>query len=122
MIYALEKGAKEKTILEQALVQRIPIPERIQNAPDLELGLELYYQAFQKLSTTRPLTMGGEGPIPWDKIALYCEKRDIAGEQAEDFEFVIEQVDDAYLKWRADQAKKNKPKEPAKTKMSGRKR
>ncbi len=85
--------------------RRLPLPDRIQNAPELELGLELYYGAFWDLDSCRPLGMG-EGPIPWIAIEQYAQLNDIVGDQREMLHFHIRQLDNAYLQHRASKMNK----------------
>ena len=77
----------------------LPLPNRMQNAPELTLGLGIYYNAFTNLSTSRPLGMA-EGPIPWHIIEQYCEKLQLSPEQNDDMHFLIREMDGAYLGYR----------------------
>jgi hypothetical protein len=98
LLYTLEQGPIEKGIIKTALQQGRGIPERIQNAPDCPLGLQLFYLSWEELSTTRALAFG-LGPIPWDAIDYYCRTYDIKGEQREDMFVHVRALDNAYLKW-----------------------
>lgn len=92
--------------------RRLPLPDRIQNAPDLELGLELYLGAFYDLDSCR--TIGwGEGPIPWTAVEQYAQLNEIEGEQRADLHYHVRQLDTAYLQFRASKAGKNAPPPPA---------
>lgn len=79
--------------------RKLPLPDKMQNAPELELGLELYLGAFWDLDSCRPLGMG-EGPIPWIAIEQYSQLNGIEGEQREMLHHHIRQLDNAYLKFR----------------------
>lgn len=82
-----------------------PLPKKIRNAPELILGLEFYYNAFEDLSSCRELGFG-VGPIPWTAMKDYCHEYDITGDDdLEDFFYFIRQMDNAYL---AHMAKSNK--------------
>lgn len=83
----------------------MPLPDAIANAPELWLGLDLFFIAFQDLSTCRSQGYG-EGPIGWVSIAEYCAVHEIEGEQFEDMLFHIQHMDAAYLKYRASKIKK----------------
>ena len=48
-----------------------PIPDRIANAPELRIGLEVYMVAFFDLDSERNHSMTPTA-IPWTKIAEYC--------------------------------------------------
>ena len=83
----------------------LPLPERIKNAPTLEIGLELFYTAFFELGTCRQLGMA-EGPIPWTAIDIYCNSYTIVSEQREDMHMFIRSMDNAYLKYQESKRKK----------------
>ncbi len=53
--------------MEACAKRGVPLPEAIQNAPELLSGLELYYDAFHDLLTCR----GMGGPIPWTAMREY---------------------------------------------------
>lgn len=75
-----------------------PIPDRIQNAPDLWLGLGLYYRGFLDLTSDRQIGMA-VGPIPMSVILEYCARYGIEGEQQEDFIWLVARLDQKYLAW-----------------------
>lgn len=79
---------------------RLPLPARIQNAPELQLGLELYFLAFFELSSCRPIGMD-EGPIPWIAIWDYCERLGIEGDQRDDMFYHIRSMDNAYFQYKS---------------------
>lgn len=83
----------------------MPLPPKIQNAPELQVGLEFYYAAFLELTSCRFLGFG-EGPISYLSIQNYCEIHEVEGEQRDDLVYHIQQMDAAYLKWRASQLEK----------------
>lgn len=76
----------------------MPIPERIANAPELDMGLGLYYQGFLDLTSCRQVGMG-LGPISSLAVFDYCWRNDIDGEQLEDFLWLIPRLDAKYLEW-----------------------
>ena len=80
------------------------VPERIQNAPDLQLGLELYYNGFLDLSSCRSVGMA-LGPIPFMAMLEYCVLRGIEGEQQEDFVWLVQRLDAKYLEWSSSRVK-----------------
>ena len=90
-------GSVEKGILDQCYRYRMPVPEKIQNAPELFTGLELYYSGFLDLTTCRAIGMA-EGPIAWSDMAGYCKFNGIVGEQEEDFFYFVSRMDSTYLK------------------------
>lgn len=72
-------------------------PADIKVAPELNLGLDLYYEAFWCLTTCRSLGMG-IGPIPWTAVMEYCDRYQIEDDQRDDMVYHINQMDDAYRK------------------------
>lgn len=88
-------------IIEQCIRQRMPLPEKIRNAPSLELGLDLFYVAFMDLTSCRAVGFG-EGPIPWTATRIMAdEELGLAGEQREDLFYYIGRMDTVYLEHRA---------------------
>lgn len=82
----------------------MPLPDRIQNAPELNLGSELFYAGFLELTSCRQIGMG-LGPIPLLSILEYCVINEIDGEQREDFIWFIQRLDSKYLEWSKSRAK-----------------
>ena len=94
----MEQGPTEKTIIEQCIRERRPLPDAIANAPELKFGLELFYMAFMDLTSCRSIGYGA-GPIPWSAIQTWCAAYDIQGEQREDLFYHVERLDKSYLDW-----------------------
>jgi hypothetical protein len=84
-------------ILEQCYRQRLPLPDALQNAPELHFGLELYFISFLELSTCRALGPGGEGGVSWLAISDYADRNKFSEEQREDLFFYMHEMDKAYL-------------------------
>lgn len=101
----MKQGPTEQLILKQCLRERLPIPEAIQNAPDLQLGLELYYNAFWDLDTCR---MRGfdQGSITWFDIRRYSKALKLDEIQTEKMHLVIPMMDREYLSFVHDKRKK----------------
>jgi hypothetical protein len=76
----------------------MPLPDRIQNAPELNLGSELFYTGILELTSCRQMGMG-IGPIPLLAILEYCLINGIDGEQREDFIWFIQRLDSKYIEW-----------------------
>lgn len=91
----------EQNILKQASVTKEKIPERIANAPEITLGLELYMNAFYALTSCRGSLYASEGPIPWLAMRDYCEDFDIRGEDRRIFIYLMTALDQTYLKYKA---------------------
>ena len=82
--------------------EHLPLPQRIQNSPELEMGLDLFYSAFFDLHTCRPIGMG-QGSIRWTDIDEYCNRLELVGDQREDMHYHIRVMDNAFLEWSAAQ-------------------
>jgi len=91
-------GQAERTIIRQCFVRRRPLPDRIQNAPDLHMGLELYFGAFMELNTCRS-TGWSAGPIPAWCIDEFCSRNELDSDEAEDMHYLIRQMDQEFLKY-----------------------
>jgi hypothetical protein len=109
LLYSLEQGQTEQLILQQCMRDRLPLPEKIKNAPELELGLELYWGAFFDLHTCRPLGME-EGAIRWMDIHEYCNCLELSGGQRDDMHHHVRYMDDKYLEWKAKKRKEGSKK------------
>lgn len=90
-------GESEGVILKRAREQNGPIPESIQNAPELHLGLDFTYSAFWRLCSERPVGMG-PGPIPWHAVQNYAIRYGLDDDDSSDLEFLVGKMDEAYLK------------------------
>lgn len=77
----------------------LPLPDRIQNAPELLPGLGLYLRAFYDLDSCRPVGFG-EGPIPWTAIEEWCRSLELDEEERDDVHYLVRRLDNAYLKHR----------------------
>jgi hypothetical protein len=93
-------GDHERMIAQQAYRMGMPMPDRIQNAPKLLPGLQLFFQAFLDLDTERT-----EGPIPFTSIAAYSQFFDFEEDQAEDLFYIVRKLDGLILKRRAEKRK-----------------
>jgi hypothetical protein len=94
----IELGPSEQNIAKQALRQGQPLPDRIANAPELNLGLALYLNAFFELDTER--TNGfGLGRIPLSTIRDYAIGYEFDEHQTEDLFMYVKRMDIAYLEY-----------------------
>lgn len=75
-----------------------PLPERIQNAPELWLGNLLFYLGFLDLTSDRQIGMA-VGPLSVLSMLEYCMIMDIDGEQREDFLWLLSHLDQKYIEW-----------------------
>lgn len=76
-----------------------PLPERIQNAPELALGLEFYYNAFDQLGRERPAGLGLSF-IPLSSIIYYAQWVGLSESETQDFIVLIQKLDEAFIRWR----------------------
>jgi hypothetical protein len=83
-------------IIKQAVRAGQPVPERIQNAPSLEPGLELYYSGFLDLCSSRTIGMQAS-PISWVTVEEYCKAFHLDEEQVEAMHYHIQSMDQVYL-------------------------
>lgn len=94
----MELGPVEQTIARQAVRNGQPIPDRILNAPELQLGLQLYLNAFFELESERTSNGYGPSPIPWSSMAQYASVFEFTEELRDDLFFHIRAMDHEYLK------------------------
>ena len=97
MAYLLELGPIEQNIAKQAMRAGQPIPDRIANAPELEMGLQLYLQAFFDLDCERSHAMAPTA-ISWTSVQDYAKAFEFDEEQTEDLHFFIRRMDSEHLK------------------------
>lgn len=93
---------------------RRPIPKKMQDAPELMLGLELYFSAFLDLNTERDIGMG-EGPIPWGSINRWAGAMELSEEQTMDLHHHVVHLDTAYRKYHTKKGKKAQEQEGLKS-------
>lgn len=93
----MEQGPTEAKILPNVIKLGLPIPKSIANAPSLSLGLEVFYEAYLDLCTTRGGM--GDGPIPWHHAMAYAKAVGMEEEQAEELWYYVTQMDEAWLKY-----------------------
>lgn len=94
----MEQGKTEKKIIETCYKERLPLPDRIRDAPQLFLGLEIYYGAFFDLTTSRGGF--GDGPISWKTIEEYARLNDFSEDQKDDLHYYIAKMDETFMEKR----------------------
>lgn len=90
-------SAIEQNIAMQAVRAGRPIPEKILNAPVLNLGLELFLNAYLDLDCERSHSFGPT-PIPWTSVKQYCQFYDFDKELTNDVFYHVRKLDDFNLK------------------------
>lgn len=93
----LELGESEQKIALAAMRAGQPLPDRIANAPELQLGLSLYLTAFFDLDSERSHSQGVT-MIPLSRVRSYAEDYEFDAEQTEDLIFFIREMDTAHCK------------------------
>jgi len=99
-------GKVEQRMIRECYRRKKALPDRIQNAPDLFLGLELHFQAFIELNTCRN-TGWSAGPIPSWAIYEFADREDLNEDESEDLHYHMRTMDGEFLKY---SARKNKEK------------
>lgn len=94
--YSLDQGPGEAKIIQECLKFNLPLPAPIRDAPELNLGLELYFTGFLDLSSERQTGMG-LCSIPLMRIYEYCLVNGIDGDQRQDFIWFIQRIDAKYI-------------------------
>lgn len=74
-----------------------PLPEFIQNAPEISDADATYFEAYVKLDATRFNSLGGMGSIPWFHILQYGEYLGLDSEDLEDFVEILTIADNLVL-------------------------
>ena len=72
------------------------LPEWWDKKPPEVRGDDFYIRAFWELSSCRQF---GQfvGPVPWDKIVAYAERKQLDSAMVEVLEVVIRELDEVYL-------------------------
>ena len=84
-----------------------PYPDSIRKAPELDLGLGLYMQAFLDLDSSR-LNGMSMGRIPWLTIYDYCDRIEVVGDQRIDLIYCVQALDAWYVEWHREKDGKGK--------------
>lgn len=80
--------------------KRLPrLPDRIENAPQLKLGLEFFWEAYADLSTCRPPAFAGLSPIPWADVDRWAQRYGVVDEQFERLWYFTRSLDAVMAKW-----------------------
>lgn len=117
LLYQLEHAPGEQALLELAVRQKRPVPEHIKNAPQLEMGLEYYFEAFREISTERRTPTS---PIPASAIRNFCRDYGLDEEMADDVYSHVMGMDDAYLPWAISRQKEIQAKASAEARRKAR--
>ena len=105
----MEQGPVERNIIKECLRERLPFPQAIQKAPDLWVGLELFFGAFLDLDGDRPSGWTVR-PIPWTVMMDYAQAYNITGDQRDDLLYFVRAMDKAYIECVIKKQEKSKKK------------
>lgn len=102
----MELGPIEAEAIRQAARYGRPLPDKLNSAPRLGLGLELFLAAFYDMSLWRNTPMG-EQPISLRTILDYAALHEITGEQLHDLVYHVKELDKTALKWAEEQRQRD---------------
>ena len=100
MEYTLVQAPMEQIIIKQCQRERLPLPDKLANAPEVALGLELYYDAFWDLTTCRPAGFN-IAAIPWLAMREYTVAYRFDSEQCDWLYYLMRVMDQAYMQHHA---------------------
>lgn len=113
MAWELQWGDKREFL--QKLVEQGQTPEALKTQPRLRPWVAEQYRAFQMLSASRPVGMGGVGAIPLSEIAVYLDLFEVHDfDERDAYITMIQALDSVYLKHMAQKASESAPKTKAK--------
>jgi len=84
------------------------LPKKVEEAPVIKIGLEIYFSAYVELMSCRQVGYGYVGAIPWTAVAQYAQFHSFDHDQFLDLSFFVRSLDEAYLKWSEDRLDKGK--------------
>ena len=102
-------GPVETAIITQAVRSGKAVPKKILDAPQLFMGLEIFFLAFLALNDERQVGFG-EGPIPWRAMSEWCIANEVDEDTVPDVFYHVKQMDAAYLKRSAEKRKRDQDK------------
>ena len=83
----------------------MPVPDKIKNAPLLNIGLLFYWKAFQDLSSDRDVGMG-IGPLPWSAMHSWATRNCVSGDDFERFVMILRGMDTVFVEHMGKKSKK----------------
>ena len=90
--------------------QNMPVPDKIKNAPELNIGLMFYWKAYQDLTSDRDVGMG-VGPIPWLSMDSWGARNRVRGDDFERLVAILKDMDATFMEHNS---RKNKSKSKGK--------
>jgi len=92
----LTEGKFEQKALEMCIHQGMPLPARIENAPQPAECCILFWAAFHELTSTRSIGFS-IGPIPWTAVKAWADEHELVGSVREDLFFYVSAMDEEFL-------------------------
>jgi hypothetical protein len=71
----------------------------VNNEPELLPGLEIFLGAWHELHSSRQIGDSGDGPIPPQAIAWWCDEYEIGGELRDSVRYHVRSLDNEFLDW-----------------------
>jgi hypothetical protein len=99
LLYFLEHGEVETALIEACFKRKQPLPDAIQEAPELYPWNAWVFEAFQELGTCRNVGFS-IGQIPWTAIHEYANRYGIVGDDFDELNYLIRSMDDAFLEYK----------------------
>jgi hypothetical protein len=90
-----QRGQVSISVLQQIVRSGREIPPELQGAPDLPIGLHLYWGAFWDLASCR---LFDGGMIPWTAVQLWADTYELEHDAAETLHYHIRRLDDVFVK------------------------
>jgi hypothetical protein len=114
LAWDLEWGSKEKLDFLKTLQQQGVEPFALKNKPKLVPWAVEYYRAFHTLSSSRPMGMGGVGPIPISEVLAYFEVFEVRDpDERETYVTMIQALDSVYLQKQSERSGSGAKSKPA---------
>jgi hypothetical protein len=74
------------------LREGLPIPDKFANAPELKLGLELYYDAYSELVSYQTINPE-RPPILWADVHEYAKHHGFTSEQRDNLLYFVRELE-----------------------------
>lgn len=84
--------------------------ERLSDRPDLPLEDDIYLDAFKKLGSDRPPSMGSVSRIGWKSVVSYGQYYGFTKQEIEELWYIVGKLDDVLLESTTEKTKPAKPK------------
>lgn len=94
-------------IRKQAIQNGFPVPPEIENKPELQPHLQVYWMAFWQLTTCRNALYMTEGQIPWHVVDDWGKGAGMTRDERQDLWLAISTMDNVYLDHKSKQLERN---------------